>query len=80
MTASKVAISMEPELVAALDRLVAEQVYSSRSQAIQSAVKEKLARLHRSRLAEQCAKLDAAVEQTLAEEGMSEDAAQWPEY
>lgn len=80
MPASKVAISMEPELVAALDLLVAKQVFSSRSQAIQTAVKEKLARLHRSRLAEECAKLKPEEEQAFAEQGMSEDATQWPAY
>ena len=80
MTASKVAISMEPELVAALDRLVAKQVFPSRSQAIQVAVQEKLARLQHTRLAEECAKLNPAAEQAWAEEGISEDVTQWPEY
>ena len=43
-------------------------------------VAEKLARLEKSRLAQECAKLDPAFEKALAEEGLSEDLAQWPEY
>ena len=41
---------------------------------------EKLARSERSRLAEECAKLDPAFEKSLAEEGISEDLNEWPEY
>ena len=31
-------------------------------------------------LAQECAKLDPAFEKALAEEGLSEDLAEWPEY
>ena len=41
---------------------------------------EKIERLERDRLARECAKLDPAFEKTLAEEGLSEDLATWPEY
>jgi len=41
----------------------------------QKAVEEKLARLERSRLARECAKLDRAFEKALAE-----DMLEWPEY
>ncbi|PKL20131.1 MAG: CopG family transcriptional regulator, partial [Spirochaetae bacterium HGW-Spirochaetae-4] len=51
-----------------------------RSRAIQEAVSEKLARLERSRLARECAKLDQGFEQAMAEEGMSIEVRQWPEY
>jgi len=47
---------------------------------IEEAVAEKLARLEKSRLAQECAKLDPAFEKALAEEGLSEDLAEWPEY
>ncbi|HWF59533.1 MAG TPA: hypothetical protein VN666_04395 [Nitrospira sp.] len=47
--------------------------FPSRSQAIQEAAEEKLARLDRGRLARGCAKLDPVFEKTLAEEGLSED-------
>ncbi len=41
---------------------------------------EKLLRIERSRLAQECAKLDPAFEKALAEEGLSEELKEWPEY
>ena len=80
MERSKVAISLDESTLDRLDKLVQKQVFPNRSQAIQEAVDEKLARLERSRLAQECAKLDPAYEKALAEEGLSEDLAEWPEY
>jgi metal-responsive CopG/Arc/MetJ family transcriptional regulator len=80
MAKSKVAISLDESTLDRLDKLVEKAVFTSRSQAIQEAVEEKLARLNRSRLAKECAKLDPAFEKALAEEGLSKDAAEWPEY
>ena len=80
MASSKVAISIDQELLAQLDGLVAKKVFASRSQAIQTAVQEKVGRLQRSRLAGECSKLDPDFEQAMAEEGMSGELAQWPEY
>ena len=80
MGRSKVAISLDESTLNRLDKLVQKQVFPNRSQAIQEAVAEKLARLERSRLAQECAKLDPAFEKALAEEGVSEDLAEWPEY
>jgi len=77
---AKVAISLDESTLERLDKLVERAVFSNRSQAIQEAVEEKLARMERSRLARECAKLDPTFEKALAEEGMSEDAAEWPEY
>jgi metal-responsive CopG/Arc/MetJ family transcriptional regulator len=80
MPRSKVAISMDESTLHRLDVLVRQRVFPSRSQAIQSAVEEKLERMDRGRLARECAKLDPEFEKALAEEGMSEDLRQWPEY
>ena len=80
MASSKVAISLDRDLLSQLDGLVAKKVFASRSQAVQVAVQEKIARLHRSRLAQECTKLDPAFEQAMAEDGMSGELAQWPEY
>jgi len=80
MSASKVAVSMDHEMLTELDRLVAKQMFASRSQAVQVAVREKIARLKRRRLAEECAKMDPQFEKQLAEEGMAGELAQWPEY
>jgi metal-responsive CopG/Arc/MetJ family transcriptional regulator len=80
MAKSKVAISLDQSTLDRLDKLVEKSAFTSRSQAIQEAVDEKLARLNRNRLARECAKLDPAFEKALAEEGLSKDAAEWPEY
>ncbi len=80
MARSKVAVSLEEETLRRLDQLVRREVFPSRSQAIQVAVEEKLARLEHTRLARECAKLDPGYEKALAEEGMSEALEQWPEY
>ncbi|MGD0517663.1 MAG: ribbon-helix-helix domain-containing protein [Thermoguttaceae bacterium] len=80
MSASKVAISIDKNLLTELDRLVEKRVFSSRSQAIQLSVAEKLSRLRRRRLAEECAKLEPSVEKAAAEEGMAGELASWPEY
>ena len=80
MGRSKVAISLDEQVLNRLDHLVRKAVFQNRSQAIQVAVKEKLDRLERSRLARECAKLDPDFEKSLAEEGLSEELSGWPEY
>ena len=80
MGKSKVAITLEDKLLARLDALVAQQRFPSRSRAVEEAVEEKLSRVDRSRLAKECAKLDPAFEQQLADEGLTGDLAEWPEY
>jgi metal-responsive CopG/Arc/MetJ family transcriptional regulator len=71
MAEAKVAITLDEASLGRVDRLVRQSFFASRSQAIQEAVEEKLARLKRSRLARECAKLDPAFEKALAEEGPS---------
>ncbi len=51
MAAQRVAIIMDRTLLAELDRLVAENMFASRSQAVQAAVQEKLDRMRRNRSA-----------------------------
>jgi metal-responsive CopG/Arc/MetJ family transcriptional regulator len=80
MSVAKVAISIDDRLLRRLDSLVEREVFRSRSEAIQKAVAEKLARLDRSRLARECAKLLPIEEKDMAEEGIAKDAAEWPEY
>lgn len=80
MGRSKVAISLDESTLNRLDKPVQKQVFPNRSQAIQEAVAEKLARIEKRRLAQECAKLDPVFEKALAEEGLSEDLAEWPEY
>jgi len=80
MARTKVAVSLDEDTLRRLDYLVDREVFPNRSRAIQSAIEEKLDRIERSRLARECAKLDPAFEKALAEEGLSEDLAQWPVY
>jgi metal-responsive CopG/Arc/MetJ family transcriptional regulator len=76
----KVAISIDREILERLDRFVKENALPSRSSVIQEAVEEKLERLDRSRLAKECAKLDASEEKAVAEQGLNEDLKNWPKY
>ena len=80
MKSSKVAVSIEKQTLDELDELVKNRVFPSRSRAIQEAVQEKLSRMKKTRLAEECAKLDPKDEQAQAEEGISEELHQWPAY
>ena len=79
MAAAKVAISLDEDVLTRLDRLVRQRMFPNRSKAIEQAVKEKLERLDRSRLARECAKLDPGFEKSLAEEGLSGELAEWPD-
>ena len=80
MSSSKVAITLESDLLAEVDALVKKRMFPSRSRAIQVAVKEKLERLGQNLLAQECANLDPKYEKALAEEGLREDLSEWPEY
>lgn len=80
MGKSKVAITLEDELLARLDELVEQERFPSRSRAVEEAVSEKLSRVDRSRLAVECSKLDPVFEQQLADEGLAGDLTAWPEY
>jgi Arc/MetJ-type ribon-helix-helix transcriptional regulator len=80
MSKTKIAITLDEQYIEHIDRLVKGQVFQNRSQAIQKAVEEKLKRLKRTRLAQECAKLDADFEKAIAEEGLTEDVNKWPEY
>ncbi len=80
MPKAKIAIALNRQTLRRLDALVAQRAYPNRSQAVEAAVEEKLARLEQTRLAQECAKLDRAFERALAEEGLSSELAQWPEY
>jgi len=80
MASAKIAITIDVSTLHRLDRLVKDRVFPNRSRAIQIAVQEKIDKLERNRLARECANLDAALEQALAEEGMGMELERWPEY
>lgn len=80
MAKTKVAITLEQHMLERLDQLVTERIFPNRSQAIETAILEKLERLASEHLAQECAKLDPGFEKALAEEGLSEELTTWPEY
>jgi Arc/MetJ-type ribon-helix-helix transcriptional regulator len=80
MSTAKVAITLDQATLPRLDELVKRKVSPSGSSAIQQAISDKLARVERSRLARECAKPDPEFEKSLAEEGMSLEPREWPEY
>jgi len=80
MSTAKVAISIDDQLLKKVDLLVKEKVYPNRSNIIQEAVKEKIIKMEKSRLAQECAKLDVDFERSMADEGISHEADSWPEY
>ncbi len=80
MSVSKVAISLDKNLLQIIDRLVREKIFPSRSKIIQEAVRDKVEKINTNRLARECAKLDPLEEQALAEEGMEYEGEIWPEY
>ena len=67
----KIGITIQEHLLDRLDRLGKAGVFPNRSQALQEAVEEKLARFDRGRLARECAKLDKKFERSIAEESLS---------
>ena len=80
MGVSKIAITLDNNMVKKLDMLVKSNTFPNRSKAIQEAVVEKLTRMEKSRLAQECAKLDPEFEQSLAEDGLTPELEEWPEY
>ena len=80
MSSVKVAITIDSDTLSRVDGFVSKSIFPSRSRAIQIAVAEKLARMDRSRLATECAKLDPEFEKAIAEEGLGQEVEAWPEY
>ncbi len=80
MAASKIAITIDNNTLKQIDVLVKSKLFPNRSRAIQEAIAEKLMRLEKRRLAQECAKLDPQFEQSFAEEGLSSELEEWPAY
>ena len=80
MPKTKVALTLDSSLLERLDELVERRKFRNRSQAVESALADKLQRLARTRLARESAKLNPREEKRLADEGLADDFASWPEY
>ena len=80
MPKTKVALTLDADLVEQVDALVANRRFRNRSQAVETALADKLHRLARTRLARESAKLNPREEKRLADEGLARDLESWPEY
>lgn len=80
MPKSKVALTLDTELLERVDELVAKQRFRNRSQAVEAALADKVQRLARTRLARESAKLNPKEEKRLADEGLVDALDSWPEY
>jgi len=80
MPKTKVALTLDADLLGQVDALVAQQRFRNRSQAVEAALADKLRRLARTRLAREAAKLNQTEEKRLADEGMADALDAWPEY
>ena len=80
MPKTKVALTLDSELLERVDELVAKQRFRNRSQAVEAALADKVTRLARTRLARESAKLNPKDEKRLADEGLIDTLDAWPEY
>lgn len=80
MAKTKVALTIDADLLKQVDELVSKQRFRNRSQAVEAALADRLRRLARTRLAREAARLNPTEEKDLAEEGMREALDAWPEY
>ncbi len=80
MPKTKVALTLDAELLKHVDELVAQRRFRNRSHAVEAALADKLHRLARTRLAREWAKLNPVEEKRVAEEGLIDALESWPEY
>ncbi len=80
MPKTKVALTLDAELLEQVDELVAKQRFRNRSQAVEAALADKLHRLARTRLARESAKLNPHEEKRLADDSLADALESWPEY
>ena len=80
MPKTKVAVTVDAALLERVDALVSARRFANRSQAVETALAETVARAARTRLAGECAKVNPREEQALAEGGFAGSRDTWPEY
>ncbi len=80
MPKTKVALTIDANLLEQVDDLVAHEKFRNRSQAFEAALADKLRRVARTRLAREAAKLKPTEEKRLAEDSVIDALDSWPEY
>ena len=77
---TKVAVSIDHNLLEQLDSLVNNKIFPSRGKAIEEAVRKMVYSVQHTILERECRKLNIEEERALAEEGLSRGNDLWPEY
>ncbi len=80
MPKSKIAVTIDVQVLSQVDRLVKEKAYPNRSRIVEEALTEKLSRMDRSRLMRELNKIEIGFERAMADEGLAQDRTEWPEY
>ena len=80
MQTAKIAITLDRAVLAQLDRRVTQQVFPQPQQCHPGSDCGEARTLGTQSSRAECAKLNPVVEQALAEEGSTQELAQWPEY
>ncbi len=81
MPTSKIAITIDENVLRQLDLLVKSNLFSNRSQLVREAIAEKLMRIGKQkRFIRECSKLDPEAERKMAEEWFESEISEWPEY
>jgi metal-responsive CopG/Arc/MetJ family transcriptional regulator len=80
MSKAKIAVTIDEKIVGRLDRLVHQRAFTNRSQAVEQALREKIDRIDKTRLAREAAKLDPEEEKSFSEENFDKNLAEWPKY
>jgi len=73
MPKTKVALTLDTDLVEHIDELVDRRRFRNRSQAVEDALADQLRRLARTRLAREAAKLNPRQKKRLADRGLISD-------
>jgi len=81
MRSSRIAISIDENILKRLDFIVRSNCFPNRSRLIREAIIEKLAMIEKqNHFLRECSKLDPCSEQAMAEEGFAAELNEWPEY
>jgi metal-responsive CopG/Arc/MetJ family transcriptional regulator len=80
MTLSKIVITLDENLLREVDSWVEQKLYSNRSQAVQSALFNRVIQLNQQRLEAECAKLNPQEERDFAELDIDKILGGWGQY
>ena len=80
MTAAKIIITLDENLLREVDSWVEQKLYTNRSQAVQTALLDRFNQINQQRLEAECAKLNLQEEQAFADLGIEQTLSGWGQY